>query len=148
MVLIFSARLVFRFFKVRQYAGEIPSAIAELCPAVIVLVLAPNIEQPVDGTRSAEYFATGPLKAAVVDTRVRICLVAPVELRVVHGFEVADRYVNPRIAVRVASFQKQDFIGGIFRQPIGQNTTCRACTDHNKVKSRFGTRLHGPPRPE
>ena len=56
MIFIFATGLVFRLFKVGQYAFAVLPAVAELSPAVIVVMLTANVKQPVDGAGPAQYF--------------------------------------------------------------------------------------------
>src|SRR3954471_3384400 len=52
-----TALLVLRFLEIRQDVIIAPAFVAALAPAIVVLVLAADVKQPVDRTRSAEHLA-------------------------------------------------------------------------------------------
>ena len=75
-----AALLIFRRLEIRQHVVEPPSGIAELPPAVVILVLAAHIEQPVDRTRPAQHFSARLKHGSSVQARLRLGLVHPVDV--------------------------------------------------------------------
>ncbi len=114
--------------------GVAPAAIAERRPVVVVLVLPAHVQQPVQRARSAEHPAARPLDAASRDRRIRLGEVAPVELRVVHRLEVADRHVQPQVAVGAAGLEQQHARASVGGQAVREHAARRARADDDVVE--------------
>src|SRR5260221_458293 len=59
-----SARGVLEALEVRQHVGIAPAVVAESRPAIVILMLAANRDQPIDRTGSAERLAARPVDSA------------------------------------------------------------------------------------
>jgi len=59
MEIVGTALLIFGLPEIRQDVVKAPPQIAALAPAIVILVLATNIQQAVDRARSAQNFAAG-----------------------------------------------------------------------------------------
>jgi hypothetical protein len=105
----------------RQHLVPAPAGIAHLRPAVVILRLPAHVEQPVERRRPAQHLAARPVERAPVQPRIGFGTVAPVDARVVHRLEVADRDVDPRVPVAPARFHQDDRDPGIRREAIRQH---------------------------
>src|SRR5690242_21674884 len=94
MKLIRAAFVVLCFSKIGQYFLEAPTGIPELPPNVEVLRLSANIDQSIDRTGSTEDPATRGDDPAVVASRLRLGLVAPIESAIVEQPAKAERNVK------------------------------------------------------
>ena len=94
-----AAIVPFRAAEVRQDVLVAPAFATECAPAVEILVLAADVDEPVDRARAAERAPARRIDLPVVQVRLRLGLELPVEHRVVHGLAVADRDVDPDAAV-------------------------------------------------
>ena len=90
-----AAIIVFRFLEVGQYLLKTPARITQFGPVIVIVRLTAHVEQTIERTRPSEHFTPGPLQLTPGDARVRFGQVTPVEIGIVHGFEIADRYVQP-----------------------------------------------------
>ena len=118
----------------RQHVVIGPAGAAELPPLVVVLRLAAHIQQAVDRARPAQHPAARPLQPPPVQARVRLGRHAPVGARVVHGLEVADRDVDPDVAVRRSRLDQQHPAGRVGGQAVGQHAPCRPRADDDVVE--------------
>ena len=123
-----------------QHVFEAPAFVAELAPVVVVLVLAAHIEQAVDRARSAQHLAARLDDLAVVELGLRLRLVEPVDLGIVEQLAVAERNVDPNVAVAAAGFQQQHAVAAGRREAIGQHAAGRARADDDVVESFRGRR--------
>src|SRR5688572_28020475 len=81
--------------EVRQHIVVAPADIAESSPLVIVLTLPTDVDESVDGARSAQRLSPRPVNAASVHTRLGIGVEAPVVSAVPHRLAITNRQVNP-----------------------------------------------------
>ncbi len=102
-----AALLVLGAPEIGQHVGKAPADIAELAPVVVVLVLAAHIEQAVDRARAAQHLAARLDDLPVVELGLRLGRVEPVDLGIVEQLAVAERNVDPDVAVAPAGFQQQ-----------------------------------------
>ncbi len=119
--------------EIGQHVVPRPSGVAELAPVVIVLGLAADIEQAVDGGGAAEHAPARPEHAPPMKLRLRLGLVAPVHPLVGDGLAVAERDVDPHVAVRPAGLQQHHAGGRVLRQPCGDDAAGRAGADDDVV---------------
>src|SRR5689334_764457 len=71
------ARLVtLRADEERQAVGIAPARITELCPLIVVRLVAAEIDHPVDGAGAADHFAAGQIEHAVTKVLLRLALIA------------------------------------------------------------------------
>jgi hypothetical protein len=143
MVGIGAALLVLRLHEIGQHLGIAPAGVPRRRPLVVILALAADVEQAVERAGAAEHLAARPLQAAVGNARVGFGDIAPVQLRVVHGLEIADRDVDPGIPVFATGLEQQHAVRRVFRQPAGQHAAGRSGTDHDVVERE----RHSPPSP-
>ena len=99
--------------------------------------LAADVEKAIDRARSAQDPSPWPRYIAPVEARVAFSAVLPICLWIVHGFEIANWDMNPRIAVFAARFDQSNRVFWISRKPVGHSTTSRTGTNYDKVKFQF-----------
>src|SRR5436305_11863440 len=132
-----AARLILGAPEVGQDVGEAPAGIAELPPVIVILVLAANVKQAVDRARSTEHFAARLDDLPVVQLRLRLGFVEPIDLGIVEQLAVAERDVDPHVAVMAAGLEQQDAIPAGFGQAVGEHATGGAGADDNVIEPRF-----------
>ena len=137
VVVVGAALLILRPLEQGQHVVPAPARIAHLAPAVVVLMLTAHVKQAVERGGAAQHLAARPVETAAVQARIRLGHVAPVDTGVVHGFEVADRDVDPGIDVAPPGLQQHDPRRRIGAQSIGQNATRRSCTDYDIIGLRY-----------
>ena len=128
-----AAFLVFRTLEVGQHVVIAPAGASELAPVVEVGAVAANVEQAVDGARSAEHLAPRPVETAAAKSRARLGLEHPVGARIVHRLEVADRNMDPDVAVVAAGLEQEHAGASVGGQPVGQHASGRAGADNDVV---------------
>ena len=128
-----AAFLVLRALETGKHVLEGPPGVSELAPVVVVPRLPAHVEQPVDGARSAQHLAPGPVQHAPVELRFRLGGIAPVRGRIVHRLEVADRNVDPGVAVLAPRFQQQHAGGRIGGQAVRHHAAGRSGADDNEI---------------
>src|SRR5262245_32005986 len=107
MKIIGAALLVLGLLEKRQYRIPVPALAAALAPVVIIGRCSAHIDHAVDRTRAAEHFTARLVKGAVVELLFGLGLEHPVDTRVRKSLGVAERDVDPRIAVAPASLEQQ-----------------------------------------
>src|SRR5439155_1279223 len=99
VVFVGTALLALGLPEIGQHVVITPAGIAALAPAIVVLVLAAHIEQAVDRARTAEHFSARLEHLPAVQSRFRLGLVHPVDGFFLEQFAVAERHMDPEIAV-------------------------------------------------
>ncbi len=127
------AFLVLRPLEIGQHVVVGPTGIAELPPLVVVGTVAANVEQAVDRARPAQHLAARPLQRTAAEAGVRLGFETPVVFRVVHGFEIADRNMDPRVPVAAARLEQQHPRARVRRQAVRQHASRRARADYDVV---------------
>jgi hypothetical protein len=94
-----AALLVLGFLEIGQDVVLTPSAVAMLAPAIVILVLAANVKQAVDRTRSAQDLAARLKYGSPAQSRFRFGLVHPVDLFGLEQLAISERHVDPDVAV-------------------------------------------------
>ena len=135
--LVRAALLIFGAPKIGQHLGKAPAGIAELPPMVVILVLAADIEQAVDRTRSAQHFAARLDDLPVIQLGFWLGLVQPVDLGIVEQLAVTERNMNPDMAVMAAGFDEQHAMAAGFGEPVGEHAAGRAGADNDVVEPRL-----------
>ncbi len=108
--------IVLGLLEERQHGIPVPALAAALAPVVIVGGIAAHIHHAVDRTGATQHLATRQIQRASVQFLLRGAVKHPVDARVGICLGVADRDVDPRVAVPDASFQQQHAIAPRFRQ--------------------------------
>ncbi len=103
-------------------------------PAIVILVLAANVEQAVDRARAAEHLAARLKHLTPVQSRLRFGLVHPVDALVLEQLAIPERHVNPEIGVLRAGFEQQHRILSIGAQAIGEHAPGRPGADDDIVE--------------
>ena len=83
-----------------------PARVAELAPMLVVLRLPPQVQEAVHGTGAAHDLAPRPLDAAAIQAGVRCGPIHPVRRRIMHGHEIPDRNMEPRIPRTASGLEK------------------------------------------
>src|ERR1700709_103971 len=110
MIFVGATLLIFRLFEVGQNIVIRPTRIAQLAPEIEVLLLAPQVDQPIDRTGTAKHFAARLENAAVIEFRLRLRLIHPVDALVLEQLSITDGNMNPDIVVLPARFEEQDAV--------------------------------------
>ena len=136
------AFLVLRAQEIGAHVVPGPAVAAQLAPAVIVGMLAADIEQAVDRGRAAQHLAARPDVGAAGD-RVRLGRIEPVDLRVLQRLGIAYRHVDHQVGhelagvpgrpVVAAGFQQQHPGPAVRGQPVGQHAARRSRSHHDVV---------------
>ncbi len=101
---------------------------------IVVLVLAADIQEPVDRARSAQHLAARLNDLPVVELRLRFGFVKPIDLGIIEQFAEAKRHVDPEMAVVAAGFQEQHAMAARRGQPIGQHAARGAGADDDVIE--------------
>ena len=137
VIIIGAALLVFGLLEIRQYVVKTPAGVAVLAPAVVILVLAANVQQAVDRTRSAQHFAARLKYLAAVQPRFGLGLVHPVDGLFLEQLAVAERHMDPQIAVLGTGFEQQHRMLAVGAEAIGEHASGGAGADDDVVE--FGS---------
>ena len=133
--IVFAALLVLGAAEIGQHVTECPAGVAELAPVVEIFLLAADIEEAVDRARTAQHLAARLDDLAVVELRLRLALVEPIDLGVVEQLGEAERNVDPHVAVVAAGFQEQHAVAARCGQPVGKDAARRAGADHDVIEA-------------
>ena len=134
-----------------QHVVPAPAGVAELAPVVVVARLAAHVDHAVDRRAAAQHPAARIVERAAVEARLRLGLEAPVGPGVVLGVEVADRDVNPDVAVLAAGLEQADPVVRVRGQPVGEHAARRAGADDHGVELAeisFAHSRHPAPLPD
>src|SRR5438046_2929196 len=101
-----AATLILGAPEIGQHVGEAPAGIAELPPMIVILVLAADLEQTVDRTRSAQHLAARLDDLAVIELRLRLGFVQPIDFGIIEQLAIAERDMNPDVPVMAAGFEQ------------------------------------------
>src|SRR5262249_40619210 len=101
-----------------------PSFIAELEPEVVVRTACPAMHHRIDRAASAQYLSARPIELAVIELRLRLSEVSPIE-RPLEQTREGSGHSKGAAAVRSSSFKQQDVGAWIFSQPVSQYTSGR-----------------------
>jgi hypothetical protein len=142
-----AARIALRLDEVAQRLARVPALGAERLPAVEIPRLPADLDQAVDRARPAERAAARRVDLAPVQVRLRLGVEPPVEHRVEHRLAVADRDVEPRVAVGRPRLEQQDGALSVLRQAVGEHAAGRAAADDHVVERPHRTRRAAPLTP-
>src|SRR5262245_4507133 len=130
-----AALLVFRLLEVGQDARVVPALAAPLAPAIIIAGRAPHVDQAVEGAGAAQHLAAGLIGGAVVEAGDRLALEFPIVAGVREELAIAERDMNPGIAVASASLEQQHPVGTDLREPGRNRTASRAGTRDDEIEA-------------
>src|SRR5262245_50815474 len=144
---ILAALLVLGAAEIGKHVGEAPAGVAELAPMIEILVLTADIEEAVDGTGSAQHLAARLDDPAIVELGLRLRTVQPVDLGVGEQLSVAERDVNPDVAILAAGFEEKHAMATRRGQAMREHAAGAAGADDDVVE-RFRRPFHGsrPPK--
>src|SRR5208282_659604 len=143
--LVGAALLVLRLLEERQYRIPIPAVAAALTPTVVIRRGAAHINHAVDRAGAAQDLAARLVEGAVVELLLGLALEHPVVARVGKGLGIAERDVDPRVAVASARFEQQHAPATGFAEPPGHRTARRSRAGHDEVISVVGRRHYPTP---
>jgi len=137
MIGIRATLLVLRLPEIRQDIIESPTSVSQLPPQVIIRVITPHIDQPVDGTGPSKHLPARFGQRPIARRGMRFTLIEPIHIGVGEMLPVTQRNMNPRAAVLATRFEQQDRLATVLGQTIGQNASRTARAHDNKIKSLF-----------
>src|SRR5712691_9825859 len=141
---ILAARLVLGAAEIGQHILEAPAGIAELAPMIEVRRLAADVEQAVDRARPAQHFPTRLDDPPAVELRLGLRAVEPIDLGVGEQLAVAERDVDPDVAVVPARLQEENAMAAGGGQAIGENAAGGAGADDDIIEG-YSARRPDPP---
>lgn len=125
-----AAFLVLHFTEDRQHVGPAPASRSRSDPAIIVLGLPADVEQPVYRRTASHDLAARPFDPTVVKLRLRFGTVSPGEARARLGPIIPDRNVNLGVAITRPSLDKSHGAALTPREPGRQCAACRSGTNY------------------
>src|ERR1051325_10187677 len=128
--LIGAASLVLRPLEVRQEIRKPPAGNA---PAVIVLGLAADVDEAVDGGRAAQHLAARREDATAAKRGFWLGLIGPVEVGAGEELAVAERHMNPEMPVAWPRLDEQHARARILGKAVGEHAPGRARADDDVV---------------
>src|SRR5262245_39961890 len=131
---ILAALLVLGAAKIGQHILEAPAGIAELAPMIEVRRLAADIEQAIDRARPAQHLPPRLDDLPVVELGLRLRGIEPIDLTIGEQLAVAERAVNPDVAVMAARLQQQNAMAARGGQAVGENAAGASGADDDIVK--------------
>src|SRR5499427_3704845 len=131
---ILAARLVLGAAKVGQYIIEAPAGIAELAPMIEVRRLAADVEQAIDRARPAQHLPPRLDDLPVVELCLRLRAIEPIDLAVGEQLAVAERDMNPDVAIMPARLQQENAMASRGGQTIGENAARASGADDDIVE--------------
>jgi hypothetical protein len=147
VMLVGAAFLVLGAAEIGQYVLIRPAGIAELAPQIEILLLATDVDEPIDRARPAEHLAARPEHAAATQFAKRLGLEHPGDLRMEDVSVEPGGDVDPRVAVLAARLKQKHARRAVGGQAAGQHASGRAGPDDDEVE--FSGILHAcsPPNP-
>src|SRR5262249_45134063 len=134
MEVVGAALLILGLAEIRQHVLPAPADIAELAPSVEILLLAADIDEAVDRAGAAQHLAARLDDAAAVEPGLGLAFIEPVDLRIAEELAVAERDVDPRIAVGAAGLEQEHAVLPPLRQAIGQDAARRPAADDDIIE--------------
>ena len=134
VIFVGAALLVLGLLEIGQHVLIAPAGIAALAPAIVILVLAADVQQAVDRTRSAQHLAARLKHLPAVQARLGLGLVHPVDGLFLEQLAVAERHVDPEVGVLRAGFEQQHRMLAVRAETIGEHASGRARTDDDVIE--------------
>src|SRR5262245_30919824 len=138
---VLAARLVLGAAEIRQDIREAPAGVAELAPMIEVGRLAADVEQAIDRARAAQHFPARLDDLPLVELCLRLRGIEPIDLTIGEQLAVAERDMNPDMAVVAARLQQENAMATRGCQTIGENAAGASGADDDIVKG-VRVRLH------
>src|SRR5262249_8606575 len=91
VVVVRPAAIVLQPSEIGQHVAITPAGVAERAPLIEVARQAADVDHGVDRAGASHDLAAWPEAPAARELRIRLCLVHPVDTRIVEGAAVADR---------------------------------------------------------
>ena len=132
-----SAVVVLGLHEIGQHVIPPPPDIAQLPPVVVVAGLSAHVDHAVHRRASPEQLSERIGQRSAVQAGLGGGLHPPVGARVPDAVEVADRDVDPVIAVVPAGLDQQDAGPWILGQPVRQHASRRSRSDDDVVVPSF-----------
>src|SRR4030095_1432643 len=129
-----AADVVLELAKIGEHLHMAPARIAKRDPVIVILVLATDVNEPVDRARSPQRTAAWPIDLPAVHPGVGVGLEAPVVDRVKHRLCIPDRNVNPRIRIAWPGLQHQYRGPAIRGEAICEHAPGGAATDNHVIE--------------
>ena len=129
-----AALLVLRLLEERQHRIPVPAFAAALTPVVVIDRSAAHVDHAVDRAGAAEHLAARLVEGAVVELLLGLAFEHPVDPRVGERLRVAERDMDPRVAVAPAGFEQQHAPAPGFAEPPGHGATRRSRAGHDEVE--------------
>src|SRR5581483_6206986 len=114
-------RVMLELFEVGQHIVPAPTRVAGGPPVIEVRRVSAHVHHRVDGARTTDDLAAGPVSATLLELWIGLCLVHPVEARMSERAPVTDRHPYPGAQVRASGLQQQDAVAVGLGQPMRQN---------------------------
>src|SRR5262249_21768491 len=103
--------------------------------------LAADVEQAIDRARPAQHLPPRLDDLPVVELGLRLRGIEPIDLTIGEQLAVAERDVNPDVAVMAARFQQQNAMAARGGQAVGENAAGASGADDDILKG-VRVRLH------
>src|SRR6266853_3075747 len=136
------ALLVLRFLEKWQHRIPVPPLAAALAPIVVIGRRAAHIDHAVDRAGSAKHFAARLIEGAIVELLLGLAFKHPVDARVGERLGVAERDMDPRVAVAPAGLEQKHAPPARLAEPPGNGATRRSRAGHDKVEGFVRSRRH------
>ncbi len=132
--LVGAALLVLGLLEKRQDVFPIPALAAALSPIVVVGGRAAHIDHTVDRAGAAQNLAARLVEGAAVELRLGLALEHPIDPWVGVRLGVAERDVDPGVAVRTAGLEQQHAVFPGFAEPRRHRAARRAGAGDDEVE--------------
>ena len=141
--LVGAALLVLGALEIGQDRIVVPALAAALAPFVVVSRIAAHVDHAVDRAGAAQDLASRLVHDAVVELGLGLGVEHPVDARIVERLVVAERDVDPGIAVLGPGLEQQHAVAAVLAETSGHGTAGRAGSGHDEIV-RFALH-HAPP---
>ena len=133
---IIDAQVALHAPEIRRHLGPAPARRPRLHPVVVVLMLAADVDQAIDGRAAAEHLAARQGHAPAAQAGFGLGLERPVEgaARVL-GLAPARRHVDHQIVVTPTSLEQQHAASGVFGQARRRRAARAARADDDVVEA-------------
>ena len=142
-----AAFLVLGLLEERQHPIPVPALAAALPPAVVIGRGAAHVDHAVDRAGAAQDLAARLVEGAVVELLFGLAFEHPVVARVGESLGVAERDVDPRVAVAPPGFEQQHAPAPVLAEPAGDGAARRTGAGDDEVETLLGRRDHRFPEP-